>query len=799
MEFIAKFIKIDWNSYHKDKPIEHCINNINDNVSPIKVKVSVEEGIDYELFINTYHHANFAICFDEITLDAHPYIQPSLTNDLTLPMLEIFCEGGKHYWIQKQEKLKEEKNKPSYMQSDFNNHIGKTHIVYQSKGIKKIIKINIEESILDKDGQDLILREFKNEFYKLIFKENSLASDSINNHSNSSRNLNIPDLSRVDDIIKILSEIKKNPYLELGYQEKLMPIHRVKTATKTVIEYSQNPNRKFYTGKAFQESINNTVNGFTLYLTKNIITYLQGFAESLDSEKESLNTDIQFVTHTRSEIQQEIERQGLFDKSVLDGLIENQEQNTDNLVKREIKGRLTKGDYYYFFGNENIKFSKAIMEELKTENYLIVGYGKYITNTRGTTYFEFQYVEKLEILKHNRENLIENVVEMEQSALDEEKNRQEKINEDNKRLLEATIEKINRKIQELKDFCYYFEKMGTKTYVNKPSSKVFDYELRYSELLRKYNSLNVKRNLDVLKLKNFINNELFLSDIPKIYERWVLLKILFILIDKFGFKPMNDDWNMILADQLFNKNKNFANTIIQMKDGVVFYYEKILDNGKNPDYMLEFTDHNGNRKCLVMDAKFQNLDLFDMLTCLKDKKDYKEGRKDNWVYVICPMENLVKNSTSGMVWSKKAYYGESRLIEQSNNEFPKHRYGGIFLHPNVKIYSLNNIDNLQRLIGMFLQIHGWQKCIVCGSACEDEQNDKFKIRYCQNKQCKHECRITHCQSCHKDIIYKNGHYWTYQQLKLNDDNSINAYNIACPACGHYYVPILTDPPDDPDL
>lgn len=789
MEFVAKFIKIDWIDYNKNRPINECIYSINDNVFPINTEISEDGNVDYELFINTYHHANFAICFN-VELDEPPYIQPSLNSTSKLPMLEVFCAESHHYWIQKKDKLKKSNQHPSYMESDFNNHISTTHIIYKTKGEQKIIRITIEEPILDSTGKELILREFKNEFYKLIFKNNSLSSDFLENIPNSSSTFNIPNFKMIDEIIETLFKIKQKPYLELGAKEELSSIRKIRTTTKTIIEYGQNPNRKFYTSKTHQERIDNTVNGFVLFLAKNIIIYLEEFIKNLEFESLSQNTNITLMQKTMQEIEQEIINQNSLNQEWLDSIIKNQKPtNKEKLQQHNINGLLIKGNVFYFFNGKMIKFKKDIEQKLKTGNYSISGYGCYKTTQTKNNYFNFEYIDNIQILSEEDHNIVaEKSFNAHQSSLEIEKNNQENRNKENQRLIHKTINKLKTKKSLLREFCCQFEKMGVKIFTNKPSSKVFEYEIRYSRLIKLYNSLKIKKNLDTLKLRRVFHSEILLSNIPKIYERWVLLKIIFILIEKYKFQPINDDWNIILANQLCDKNKNYANTVIRMNniltsDNLNLYYEKVLENGKNPDYMIEYKSKN-----LIMDAKFQILDLLKMITYLKDKKDYKEGEKNNWVYVIAPMENLVKNPVSGMVWSKNAYYGESLLLEQTENyplELPNHSYGGIFVHPDTIKYNLNNLDNLQRLIGMFLQINGYEDCIVCGHKCqtlEGKEDTKSTKKECLNPMCKHRFWINYCKDCYKPI-YKNGGYWTYHQLSLSD-HSLS--NVVCPTCGSYF-------------
>ncbi|WP_415733620.1 nuclease domain-containing protein, partial [Psychrobacter arenosus] len=292
-------------------------------------------------------------------------------------------------------------------------------------------------------------------------------------------------------------------------------------------------------------------------------------------------------------------------------------------------------------------------------------------------------------------------------------------------------------------------------------------------------------------------------ELPKIYERWVLIVLLNMLIYNFKFKPSNNDWNHMVADAIYN-NKNIKNLKIKLihNNGsyINFVYEKELfvegrEYPVRPDYVVYFnrksSDNTYHNYTLVLDAKFYaSINVLETVNDLKDNKDYKQGDNDNWVYIITSVSDLISNPLSNRIWSKQAYYGEAFLLNDTNDQLPNHRYGGIFLHPDVIKHPLN-LDNLQRLFGMFLQTHGHNYCIACGLDHDgNPKENEFTngvVHTCNNKkECGFKWTVNNCRKCHQPL-YKNGFYWTYHMLSLNEPTKID--NIVCPECGDYFTSI----------
>ena len=168
------------------------------------------------------------------------------------------------------------------------------------------------------------------------------------------------------------------------------------------------------------------------------------------------------------------------------------------------------------------------------------------------------------------------------------------------------------------------------------------------------------------------------------------------------------------------------------------------------------------------------------------------------VFILHPSSSAIVNHTTPSPWGNHSYYGEAAMFNWTeDNVRPDHKYGSIFLSP---IDDAGSNDNLQRLLGMFLQ-YGLEKrnhdlpfdedykiipfpekelfCVVCGSEKKDVRREDTKKGYryvITCKDCSHLTRCTYCWNC-KNRLIKNGIYWTYHAT-----HPLSPYDIRCPYC-----------------
>ena len=307
-------------------------------------------------------------------------------------------------------------------------------------------------------------------------------------------------------------------------------------------------------------------------------------------------------------------------------------------------------------------------------------------------------------------------------------------------------------------------------------------------------------------------------DIPMIYERWVLLQIIKVLIDKFNFVP-EENWKYKLMEQFLKIGKNIKIEFVNEKTyrKITLWYEKQITtyagkDDKYPDFILDvysYFNQNNSVHRLIMDAKFyENINdkhLGGQCTIIdkmysKDEDNYKDYRNysldgKNSVFIIHPSKEAIINRKTSSEWGAYSYYGENSQCNfeiKSDCEHPNHKYGAILLSPIIR--NGTYLDDLQRLVGMHMQ-YGIEDnklsvkdpmakekffCIVCGSdkiSWEKKSTKKGSKYWLTCIDCRHFSIYSYCGNC-KNRLIKNGEYWSY-----HSGQALEPFNIKCPCCG----------------
>jgi hypothetical protein len=301
-----------------------------------------------------------------------------------------------------------------------------------------------------------------------------------------------------------------------------------------------------------------------------------------------------------------------------------------------------------------------------------------------------------------------------------------------------------------------------------------------------------------------------LVNMPLLYERWCLLQIIKVLKESFRF-VLQDSWKYQLIEAV-KTNKidievSLSNT--DAKRFITLTYEKTLDNGKRPDFVIELDwyaeddvkNEQPRKKRFVLDAKFYNKATFErfgglmgVADQLYNQKNYREST-DNPVFILHPCKTALPERVTSQEWGKYSFLGELPIAD---GEFIDHQYGGVFLSPiDRQLYA----DELQRLLGLFLQYKlensctkGNERsddrtvskpfCIRCGSSNLHKREKSSGYYDGQGSSVRMQCNdceqliiFNHCGST-KTRLVKNGFYWTYHSARANDP-----FNIKCPSCG----------------
>lgn len=377
--------------------------------------------------------------------------------------------------------------------------------------------------------------------------------------------------------------------------------------------------------------------------------------------------------------------------------------------------------------------------------------------------------------------------------------------EQNKAKVERVYEQLAPKLIKFKTTISMLEKMGVKPTPTFPNSMTFVQNPDYQAMHSGYKKIRDLTNLTdedlLLSLEKV--EEIGLVNMPLLYERWCLIQIIKVLVQNYHYQP-DDDWkrrllNIILSHKN-SKPLNFKNELL--KRSVRLRYEPLLDNGRTPDFVMDVDYETKNsitkHKRFVMDAKFYSDEIIKMhggiagiVHNLYHEKDYSEGGA-NTVFILHPAQSAIDVVVSPQNWGKVSYLGELSMFDW-DNDIPRHlfhKYGAVCANP---VLRLRYLDEIQRMLGMFLQygvedntlpgqsddVESINFCISCGS------NELTKIApttgnshsaWYECNHCRHFTVYNHCYVCRTRLI-KNGDYWSY-----HSQMPMEPLNIKCPSC-----------------
>ncbi len=383
---------------------------------------------------------------------------------------------------------------------------------------------------------------------------------------------------------------------------------------------------------------------------------------------------------------------------------------------------------------------------------------------------------------------------------------------ENQKILKYVFEKVAPKQKQLLKIIKALRKLDIKPSSHFPNSMTFVQNPHYQGVRNGYKSL--------MEITNLADEELLVSleeidsiglvNMPLLYERWCLLQIIKVLKESFRF-VLQDSWKYHLINAIKTNNIDIEFKLFNedTKRFITLTYEKTLDSGKRPDFVIDLEwyaesdtqNHQPHKKRFVLDAKFYNKATFERLGGLMgiadqlyNQKNYREST-DNPVFIIHPCKIALPEWVTSQEWGKYSFLGELPI---GGSEPVDHQYGGIFLNPiDRQLYT----DELQRLLGLFLQYKLEDSsttdnersddrtiskpfCIRCGSSNlrkieKSSRNRNHRSVWMECNECKQFISFNHCRNA-KTRLIKNGFYWTYHSAR-----AIEPFNIKCPSCGEW--------------
>lgn len=403
---------------------------------------------------------------------------------------------------------------------------------------------------------------------------------------------------------------------------------------------------------------------------------------------------------------------------------------------------------------------------------------------------------------------------------------------DDLKIFSSKIPDIEKKLIEKLRF---FLRNKVKRQSHCPNSMVFVQNPSYVAVKSIYQIISQLEGLSETLLDGLMKvEEIGLVSVPDLYERWCLIQILKVLTSIYQFN-LDKGWEDRLINLILTEGKDIELLMHnhQRQQELILTYEKILPSGKIPDYVIDLKSLGDYSKTisdeddwyydtqytmkqpqptarLVLDAKFRgDISESSLLQIVKElyvDKNYSENG-NNQVFVIHPVDKSIdRERTSPLEWGRDCNYGQAQNIgmlepNMSNSDFnsqqkdsPQHRYGHIFLNPSFK--NAGSIDNLQRLLGLFLQQNSQlgdtiQNGVVsqhsfCCIGCGNDHQESFFVRLTSTEggnpryelECK-KCSLfsvkTVCYACSVRNLFKNGYKWTYHRTRATQVSNIVCY------------------------
>lgn len=770
-------------------------------------------------------------------------------------LISVKVPGGKDvWWIQNSGWDEQHKR---YL-SELYRTAGRAELIVQRQ------LITLENNTFNFTVEELehYLADFKNNLWMLILDNNSAAKAGVPREVPNYLDPEVAKLFH-DFAQKAVSVINK-PSMVLSEIQRTKPLRSVRPVPRTFREYAIKPHAKELTSRAYIESYDTAENRYIHYCVDRVRYLLKALkntvnaqanvcSQRIQQEKKWLenNQDMDFKHVDSRVLDNEIQKLEDDLKALNDyltGFVAERFMSKKYTFQLEFgthqflfSGKHSNRDWSFFGkrwngsdfqqndnayllvtlpGNSNLTDNELNRTEISvTGNYYWQRhtpsnkrpyYEITFTNVTSITAVHHPYMIEVQRLKEKREQLSANnwmtpLTREEHQERVAERNIASKKMDFLKQLQQQSAEFFS-KIPSLEEPLIRVTKFFKDHKVQKrstcPNSMIFIQNPSYAAVKSLFKKISASNGMDESMLNALMAiDNMGLVNISNLYEKWCLLQIIKVLNQTYRF-DLAPGWQQTLVSSILQKKYDVELRLDapDRQQNIVLTYEKVLDSGKRPDFVIDLLSknyvqndntkqwlwNNENSSRLILDAKFRGdiseHHLKTIITELYDHKDYSEGGK-NSVYILHPVPNVINKRTSPLGWGKECDYG------QTNN----HKHGAIFLSPTLS--QAQTQQHLQRLIGLFLQrntailqnehITAWHN--VCCISCGNTEHGKLSISYNTTRgggdrwviecfSCKLRTIKTVCYSCQTEL-YKNGLRWTYHRTRAEQIS-----NVVCPNC-----------------
>lgn len=313
--FEAKYLAIEW----FDK---NTVSSITESINPITIEV--EDPTSYHMEVQAYKriengsHGQVAFRMLDSTSDIVPYFKNA--NGDTVNLLKIIDPNNKKiWWIENGSWSTQYKCR----MSELWNHAGKATAYFGNV----VCITDIRTISFTTEQLHLYLEDFKNDFWWLILKKNSLTQIEGGNSNEEIKRLNQETIDLIKDFIKHTENILKNPKKELKEIQNLKDIKQVKPVAKTFMGIATSGMKRKLSSRDVVESYNVAENRYIHYALFQVYTIVLNMAKA----SQYINN---FYQNKAKSEQQRVEKftdKKIIDKEVYENEIYNLEKKIKNI------------------------------------------------------------------------------------------------------------------------------------------------------------------------------------------------------------------------------------------------------------------------------------------------------------------------------------------------------------------------------------------------------------------------------------------------------------------------------------
>ena len=255
MNIEAKYLNIKWKN-------ENEIEEVKENFLSEKLEY-IDDNV-YFLQLYTYTKIDNLYAQIAFQLDDDNIIPVILFNNGRKKELKKIIDPvtNKIWWVENNKWNK----KGKYYESLFINHIGDAKIYFGDI----LVDINVKNISLSQEDVSIMLDDFKNELWKLIYSKNSYSNMKIK-----ATTIGITEQYKkvLEEYLNNIDKILKQPKVILKEYFIKENIKKIAPTTKTFIEYISDPSKQYYTSKSKVENYDIPDNQY-IYWTFDCIKYI---------------------------------------------------------------------------------------------------------------------------------------------------------------------------------------------------------------------------------------------------------------------------------------------------------------------------------------------------------------------------------------------------------------------------------------------------------------------------------------------------------------------------------------------